>query len=439
MANVAHDRKPALTRRDFLARSLVLGGAAGLAGCPVSFEQGLFNECRVAIERRDLVAPHVERAWEGLRADRVWDCHAHLFGNGHSGQGIYLHPSYEKLVSMPKARRIFFEDAACGGRDEARLDQGIVDRLALLVEGLRPGAKVILLAFDIAYDATGTARRDISAFQIPNEYAARVARAKPQRFEWMASVHPYRPDAVAALEAARRDGARGVKWLPPAMGIDPASPRCDAFYEAMRRLDMPLLVHVGEEQAVQGAMMHPFANPLLLRHPLERGVRVIAAHCGSLGESPDIDGGRSPDKAPTARNIDLFARLMGEARYEALLFGDLSAVTQINRAWSLPLLIGWKQWHHRFLNGSDYPLPGVMPLFSLDALVKEGLLAEEAVPALRELRRANALLFDLVLKRSLRYRGDRFSDTCFETRPFFERPQPGPGPGLAQVRHRVDR
>src|SRR5688500_13978708 len=100
----------AVNRRDFLSRSLVLGAATPLAGCPLSFEQGLFNECRAAVERPELVAPLVARAWEGLRADRVWDSHAHLFGNGRSGQGVWIHPSYEELVSMPKARRIFFED-----------------------------------------------------------------------------------------------------------------------------------------------------------------------------------------------------------------------------------------------------------------------------------------------------------------------------------------
>lgn len=418
----------AVNRRAFLARSLVIGSPASLAGCPLSFEQGLFNECRAAVERPDIVAPLAAQAWNGLEADQVWDSHAHLFGNGHSGQGVWLHPSYEALVSMPKARRVFFQDAACGGRDESRLDQAIVERLSRLADALPPGAKVILLGFDLVHDESGAPRKDVSAFHIPDEYALRVARAKPGRFEWMASIHPYRADAVDALEAARRNGARGVKWLPPAMGIDPTSPRCDPFYEAMRRLDVPLLVHVGEEQAVKGAGMHPFSNPLMLRHPLDRGVRVIAAHCATLGESPDIDGGRDPSKAPNVRNIDLFARLMREARYEKLLFGDLSAITQINRAWSIPLLIGWKQWHHRFLNGSDYPLPGVMPLFSLKALVSEGLLAEDAVPALRELRRANALVFDFVLKRSLRYRGERFADAAFETRRFFEKPGSVPGP-----------
>src|SRR6185436_20991604 len=146
----------------------------------------------------------------------------------------------------------------------------------------------------------------------PNEVVARVARSRPDRFEWMASIHPFRPDAVEALETAKRDGARGVKWLPPAIGIDPASARCRPFYEALKRLDMPLLVHVGEERAVQGAEEAPFANPLKLRAPMDAGVRVIAAHCASMGASADLDANANIDKAPKARNIDLFARLMGE-------------------------------------------------------------------------------------------------------------------------------
>jgi hypothetical protein len=62
-----------------------------------------------------------------------------------------------------------------------------------------------------------------------------------------------------------------------------------------------------------------------------------------------------------------------------------------------------------------------MPLFSLSALVKMGVLAEGHVPAIRELRRANPLLFDFTLKRSLRHRGGGFADAAFETRDFFLR------------------
>ena len=409
-----------MRRREFMKRALVLPAAA-LAGCEFSIEQGLFNECRARVEHESVVEPLVNAAWKGLDPRKVWDSHAHLFGNGRSGKGIWLSPAYEKTFSAMRVRRMFFLDGACAGRDDGGTDEAIVQRLVRIADDFPIGARIVLLAFELAHDEAGAARKDHSAFQVTDEYVARVAKARPDRFEWMASIHPYRPDAVAALEAAKREGARGVKWLPPAMGIDPASPRCRDFYDALRRLDVPLLVHVGEERAVQGAEQAPFANPLRLRAPLEAGVRVIAAHCATMGTSPDLDANGNADKAPQARNIELFARLMSERRYERLLFGDLSAVTQTNRMENLPFLLERRDWHPRLLNGSDYPLPGVMPLFSLPGLVKLQVLDEAAVPALKELRRANALLFDFTLKRSLRHRGSRFADAAFETRDFFTR------------------
>ena len=48
---------------------------------------------------------------------------------------------------------------------------------------------------------------------------------------------------------------------------------------------------------------------------------------------------------------------MDEARYDGRLFGDISAVTQANRAESiLTTLIRRVEWHPRLINGSDYPL-----------------------------------------------------------------------------------
>jgi len=156
-----------------------------------------------------------------------------------------------------------------------------------------------------------------------------------------------------------------------------------------------------------------------LRAALERGVRVIAAHCATLGESADLDAAKDPFKAPMATNFDLFARLMAERRWEGQLFGDLSAVTQANRAEFLPRLLRMEAWDGRLLNGSDYPLPGIIPIFSLNDLVAAGVLEERLVRPLRELRHVNALLFDFVLKRNLRIGARRLSDSVFETRDFF--------------------
>jgi len=412
-------------RRDFLAAGLY--APVLLGGCKLTMEQGLFGQCRAEAKPAVLRDPLVEEAWAGVRPDRVWDSHAHLFGNGRSRSGIWVDPDFDRPRSVgAMARRAFFMNGACVGADEEHLDQAMVARLGALADQLPAGAKVMLLAFDFTYDETGKRREDLTTFAVPDGYAQRIARLRPERFEWIASIHPYRDDAVAALEAARAGGARAVKWLPPTMAIDLSSPRCESFYAALKRLDLPLLVHVGEEQAVHGAGRGELANPLFLRYPLDHGVRVIAAHCATLGASPDLDADRDPRRAAQVPDYELFARLMGERRYEGLLFGDLSAVTQANRApYLAAILARSREWEGRLLNGSDYPLPGIMPLFSITQLVGAGLLDERAVPVLRELRETNALMFDFVLKRSLRHRGASFPASAFETRGFFERAEGG--------------
>jgi uncharacterized protein len=277
----------------------------------------------------------------------------------------------------------------------------------------------VLLAFERMHDERGVPHLDQSTFYVPDAYTRDVARAFPQRFEWAASIHPYAPDALARLQAAKRDGARArlqaakrdgaraVKWLPEAMNIDPASPRCRSFYEALARLDVPLISHAGLERAVLGGAVPEYGRPARLRAALEAGVRVVVAHCASVPEE----------------DFQEFARMMAERRYESTLFADISALPQVNRAGpALARVIEEESWHARLVNGSDYPLPGVMPLFSVKHLVRIGLLAEAAAEVLKEIRAHNALLFDFVLKRALRSRGRALSPRIFETRRFFERP-----------------
>jgi uncharacterized protein len=197
--------------------------------------------------------------------------------------------------------------------------------------------------------------------------------------------------------------------------MDPASPRCDGFYQKLKELHLPLISHAGEERAALGREAHDFGNPLRLRRALDAGVRVVVAHCASLGQDRDLDRGGS-----SVESFSLFERLMGEPRYEERLFGDISAMTQVSRAGpSLARVIERTEWHARLLNGSDYPLPGVMPIFSVDYLVSLGLIAESAAAVLKEIRLHNPLLFDFVLKRHLRSGGKALSARLFETRKFF--------------------
>ena len=118
--------------------------------------------------------------------------------------------------------------------------------------------------------------------------------------------------------------------------------------------------------------------------------------------------------------FEMFARLMDEAGYDGLLFGEISAVTQVNRFGNaLEVLLKREEWHNRLLNGSDYPLPGILPLFSLRPLIRDGFIREEQAVVLSEIRNYNPLLFDFVLKRSLRVDGQAFANDVFHTRDFF--------------------
>jgi mannonate dehydratase len=377
----------------------------------------LWNPCLAQLPPRLANHELVAAAWEGIDPSQVWDSHAHLVGTGDAASGIYVNPRMESLLNPGLyARRLFFLNAGCAHDARGSVDRAYVERMHNLLDGLRPGVKMLLFAFERAYDGQGRPNLDETAFYVPDAYARDVARAHPQYFEWAASIHPYRADAIEALERARAAGARAVKWLPSAMGIDPASARCQKFFEAMQRLGLPLISHAGEERAVIGAESQENGNPLRLRRALDAGVRVVVAHCASIGEDGDLDRGGAPTPS-----FELFARLMGEKRYEKNLFADISAMTQRNRAGpALARVLQEEAWHPRLLNGSDYPLPGVMPIFSVDYLVSLGLLEAKAAPVLSEIRRHNPLLFDFVLKRHLRSKGRGFAPGVFETRGFFQ-------------------
>lgn len=379
----------------------------------------MWNPCRALLPRRLAEHDLVRAAWEGIDASRVWDAHAHLVGTGDSGSGVVVNPKMESLLNPAEyARRLFFLNAGCAHDAPGSVDRAYVERMRNLVEGLRPGVKLLLFAFERAHDERGAPQAERSGFHVPDAYARDTARAHPEAFEWAASIHPYRADCVEALELAKREGARAVKWLPAAMGIDPGSPLCDRFYAAAARLRLPLISHAGLERAVMGTDIQDFGNPLRLRRALEAGVRVVVAHCASMGQDRDLDRGAN---GPLVDSFELFARLMDQPRHAGLLYGDISALTQVNRAGpTLARVLEREDWHARLLNGSDYPLPGLMPIFSVEFIVSLGLLEPAAAPVLTEIRAHNPLLFDFVLKRSLRRDGKALSKTVFETRRFFE-------------------
>ena len=409
-----------MQRRYFLGLLGLLGlGLGGLSTYVYKifrsspWPEKFFNPC-LDSQLSDELANHevVLSALDGIDTRQMWDGHVHLLGLGDTDSGVWVNSSYFNSLNLKHyAKFRWFLNASCPSPDRL-VDEGYVARLKHLHWG--QGSRLLLLAFDYSYNERGERLPNQTAFYVPNHYAARLHQQFPETFEWIASIHPYRLDCVEALEQAFINGARGVKWLPPAMGMDPASPRCDRFYAALAYWDIPLLCHCGDEYAISGTDTPTYGNPLALRRALDQGVKVIIAHCASLGSNPDIDQGTN---GPLVSNFELFARLMNETRYEGLLFGDISSLSQINRVGTvLDTVISRNDWHPRLLYGSDYPLPGIIPLISLKLLAEKQYITSEQAEVLSQLRQHNSLLFDFVLKRHLQVQGQHFGIDVFHTR-----------------------
>jgi len=342
----------------------------------------------------------VKRAFDDIDPQRLIDHHVHVAGLGAGGTFVnrkmrtWAHPFHRLKF------KVYMSSA--GATDENRADTQLVERLASLVSHIRNHGKHRLLAFDKHYRGDGSVNLEKTEFYVPNEYVFELAERYADMFVPNISVNPYRPDAISELEKWARRGARIVKWLPNAMGIDPSDPKCDPFYQKMKEHDLILLSHGGEEKAVEAEEDQKLGNPLLLRRALDHGVKVVVAHCAGLGTNEDLD---NTDRKQVD-NFDLFLRLMDEKRYEGLVFGEISAMTQFNRVGKpLHTILAREDLHERLVNGSDYPLPAVNILIRTRPLVKLGFVSKSEGESLKEVYDYNPLLFDFVLKRTLKLPG----------------------------------
>ena len=378
---------------------------------PGASAPGTIEDGEIGPQARALVAA----SFSDFEGRRPVDFHVHVAGLGAGGTGCTVNPRMRSFLH-PWLRIQFSIYMAAAGVDELdRADEQYVERLLELWRAVEPRPRLGLLALDHRYGEDGTLDADGSPIHVPNDHVLRLAREHEDAFFPVVSVHPYRKDAAAELERCAAAGARLVKWLPNSMGIDPADSRCDPFYERLASLGMTLLTHAGDEKALEAEGGRDLGNPLRLRRALERGARVVVAHCASLGTAEDLDD-------PTRSRVecfDLFLRMMEEPQWERLLYGELSATCLRNRdPRVLRTLLERTDLHERLVDGSDWPLPAIRATTSLRRFERAGLLTRSEREALDEIRDANPLLFDFVLKRTLRGpRGERFPASVFLRRP----------------------
>ena len=353
----------------------------------------------------------IESAYADVDSQNLHDHHVHIVGIDKK-VGTEVNP---KMLSwfhpLHKIKtQIYLSASGVDNLENANAEY--IERLVKLISNNKNHGKFHILAFDHHYNSDGAMNDSKSEFYVSNDYMFGVYEKYPDLFVPVISVHPYRKDALQELEKWAKKGVKWIKWLPNAQGIDASNPRIDEYYKMMKKYDMILLTHVGEEQAVEADEDQKLGNPLLFRRPLDAGVKVVMAHCASLGSDEDLDNGNK--KVPS---FELFMRLMNEKKYENLLYGEISAMTQFNRL-PTPILalLENPNLHKRLVNGSDYPLPAINIIIQTKSLVKYGMITKQERKYLNEIYQYNPLIFDYVLKRTIRHpkTGAKFNKVVFE-------------------------
>jgi uncharacterized protein len=263
------------------------------------------------------------------------DMHVHVVGNGTGGTGCWLRVNgWHRPLAALMLRHIGLPAGAMTGD----LDRLYVERLLALVRGSALGTAVIL-AQDNVRDAQGRVMAGVGSFYVPNDYVLALARTHSE-FLPAVSIHPARSDALEELDRCVAAGAVMMKCLPNCQNIHCNDRRFTKFWERMAEFKLPLLAHTGGEHTLP-VVRPEFASPLALSLPLECGVTVIAAHCGTKSGLFDPE------------YFHAFAEM---TRRFPNLYGDTSAFNVPIRGRHVAACLN-EPLASRMVHGSDFPVP----------------------------------------------------------------------------------
>lgn len=268
----------------------------------------------------------------------------------------YLAPRAMNRLSFRMYRRLAGIDANIppGPSLDAALESWF--QRHLLADG--PIDRFVLLAFDEYHTNAGerplppsTRFERGSDMYTSNSMIRGLCRARPDRYMFGASVHPYRENAVECIREVAAAGAVLLKWLPLHQNIDIADDRTLAVLRTCAEIGLPVLVHYNEEFTL--ATQHPEHMGLSALLDVLRRLRVerrmpttIVAHVATPVTPLGIE----------QPFYDLCRALLGEFA-DAPLFADISALTTFGKIKYLRWLATRQDLHSKLLFGTDYPVP----------------------------------------------------------------------------------
>jgi hypothetical protein len=262
------------------------------------------------------------------------DMHTHIACESKSN-GCYINERFKKHWKY----NIYLSAFGVSKKEFETLGDDIIpDKLSELISQSQFVNKGVVLGLDGFYNSDGALNLEKTQILVSNSFVLKQTQ-KHSNLLYGPSIHPLRKDALIELENAKSNGAVLVKWLPCIMGIDPASedPRMTAFYKKLIELNLPLLSHTGDEHSFMDSD-NVLCDPEKLKKPLLMGVKVIAAHLGTLGK---FEGDSS---------LSRMNKVMNE--FPELKF-DISSLVNINKFNHIKYA---HEYPGRYYYGSDYPL-----------------------------------------------------------------------------------
>lgn len=282
---------------------------------------------------------------------QIVDFHVHTAGLGYGNSGCFIN---EEMRNNFRFKFYLMAMGTSLKELEKEGDQVVIKKISDSVAQSTVVSKAVILSLDGVIDESGELDKSRTQIYVPNEFVYEQTKRYPNLL-FAASINPYRKDAIERLVQAKAQGAVLVKWIPSIMYIDPADERLIPFFQKMVELDLPLLTHTGMEKSFTHAK-DELSDPHRLGLPLSLGVKVIAAHVATTGES---DGEEN------------FARILPMFKQYPNLYADISSLTQVNKLGYVEKILAHTELEGRLIYGTDWPLqffPLVSSWYHLDQL-----------------------------------------------------------------------
>ncbi|MBF0523268.1 MAG: amidohydrolase family protein [Candidatus Omnitrophica bacterium] len=167
---------------------------------------------------------------------------------------------------------------------------------------------------------------------------------KNKKFLYGANLDPLAIDIEKQVEQAVENKAVLVKLLPSFQNVNPADEKCIPFYNALKKYNLPLLVHTGMEHTLKTDHQN-YNNPALLETAAKMGVVIICAHCGC---------------PMYLHEKSFFQEWVELALRYPNVYGDLSGLGSIVRSFYLRKILKNRKLLEKIIFGTDYP---AFPLF----------------------------------------------------------------------------